>query len=332
LGVAYFSLNKFDEARPAFDGVHRQNSGHRFAAYFLARLDLVQGNLEGAIHGFQSLGGEKPIADELYYLGTAYFRKNDMQHAVHFLQKALASTPADYRIHLLLGRAYQRLNRKPEAEREFALSEQSRNVYRQKSREILECNTLLNSQPLDSAVQQCRQLLDGVDPTKLVSLGVLLAERKVLDQAVYPLAKAVRLDPENYEPHFNLGLTYFKMKKYAEARKPLETAVALRPESYDAIALLGSVLFALADDYNAAEQLRHAHQLRPADEKVKSLFFEQLKIIAQHLLAGKNYKESIAYLNEALSLKPEAADLQSQLAQATAALGDSAKQDQPPSH
>src|SRR5919198_841019 len=111
------------------------------------------------------------------------------------------------------------------------------------------------------------------------------------------------------------------MKKYQEARGPLENAVALRPESYDAVALLGSVLFAIGDDYRAAEHLRHAHQLRPADEKGKSLLFEQLRIIAQHLLAEKNYRESIPYFKEALILKPEAAELQSQHAQANAALG-----------
>jgi tetratricopeptide (TPR) repeat protein len=321
LGVAHFSVGHLDEARQAFQEVLLQNPGHRFAIYFLARVDLVEGQIDSAIRGFrQLLGIEKNTADELYYLGSAYFRKDDIPHAIHFLQIATTSTPADYRIHLLLGHAYRKANRMREAAKAYALSEQYRSNYRQKSREILECNTLLNSLTLEPALQQCRQLLDGVDPLKLVSFGVLLAERQLYDEAIPPLTKAAQLDPENFEPHFNLGLTYFRIKKYQEAKGPLEMAARLRPEFYDAVALLGSTLFTLGDDYGAVGHLRHAYQLRPSDEKVKSLLFEQLRIIAQHLISAEQYKDSIEYLQEALTLRPESAELQSQLAQATAAV------------
>ncbi len=327
LGVAYFALGKFEEARGSFEEVRGRDPQHRFAAYFLARLDLMEGNLDSAIRGFRALSGPKPIADELYYLASAYFRKGDTQQAIRVLERAAASKTGDYRVHLLLARAYRKAGRPAEADRQLGLSEKLREAYRVKSREILECQGLLASH-LGNAVERCRQLLDGNDPTKLVSLGVLLAERQLYEMALPPLAKAARLDPENYEPQFNLGLTYFKMKKYQDARKPLEAAVALRPESYEAVALLGSVLFALGEDYNAARQLRHAHQLRPGDEKVKTLLFEELKMIAQHLLASQKYKESVPFFEEALSLKPDAAGLRSQLSQAYSALGNSAKPEQ----
>jgi tetratricopeptide (TPR) repeat protein len=320
LGVAYFSSGEFGEARQSFQEVRRESPNHLFSLYFLARLDLIEEDLDGAIRGFQLLVSQKPVADEFYYLGSAHFRKGNMQGALRVLQKAAVSKPNDYRVPLLMARAYQKTGQSGKAEEQAALSEKLRDSYRRKSREILQCNTALNSQPLESALQQCQELLEGADSTKLVSLGVLLAERQLFDQAISPLAKAARLDPENFEPQFNLGLTYFRMKNYKDARKPLETAVSLRPEFYDAVALLGSVLFALGEDYLAAEHLRHAHQLRPSDEKVKSLLFEQLRIIGQHLFDRQEYKESATYLQEALSLKPDALGLQSQLAQATAAL------------
>jgi tetratricopeptide (TPR) repeat protein len=319
LGVAYLSDGQFKEARQSFQEVLRYNPNHTFSLYFLARLDLTEGDLENAIRGFRLLLDQKPVADELYYLGSAYFRKGEMQEAVRVLEQAAALRSSDYRVHFLLARAYQKTGQSGKAEKHAALSDKLRDSYRRKSREILECNTVLNSQPAESAVPRCQQLLDGADPTKLVSLGVLLAERQLSDQAISPLEKASRLDPENYEPQFNLGLTYFKMKKYKEARNPLEAAVKLRPESYDAIALLGSVLFALGEDYAAALQLRHAHQLRPAETKVSALLFEQLRIIARHHLDKQNYQESVVYLQEALSLKPDEPELKAQLARATAA-------------
>jgi tetratricopeptide (TPR) repeat protein len=328
LGVACFSSGQFSDARQAFEEVRRESSNHLFSVYFLARLDLIEEDLEGAIRGFELLVNRQPVADEFYYLGSAYFRKGDLQQAVRILQKAALLKPLDYRVPLLLARVYQRTGQSDKAEEQASISEKLRDSYHRKSREILECNTALNSQPLESAIQQCQKLLDGTDSIKLVSLGVLLAERQLLAQAIPPLVKAARLDPENYEPQFNLGLTYFKMKNYKDARKPLELAVSLRPESYDALAILGSVLFALGEDYAALHHLRHAHQLKPSDEKVKSLLFEQLRIIGQHLFNRQEYKESANYLEEALSLKPDAVELQSQLAQAAAAL----RNNEPPRH
>jgi superkiller protein 3 len=328
LGVACFSSGQFHEARQAFQQVLRDNPQHAFSLYFLSRLDLVEENLDAAIHGFQLLLKQKPIADELYYLGSAYFRNGNMEEAVRVLQKAATQKPNDYRIPLLLARAYQKTGQPEKAAEQGALSEKLRDSYRRKSQEIVDCTVALNSRPLESAVRQCQQLLDGADSTKLVTLGVLLAERQVFDQAIPPLAKACRLDPENYEPHFNLGLTYFRMKNYQEAKKPLETAVSLRPESYDALALLGSTLFALGDDYAAVQHLRHAHQLRPGEEKVTNLLFQQLRIIARHLIEGSDYQGSVPYLQEALTLKPDEPELQSQLAQATAAV----RNNEPPRH
>jgi Flp pilus assembly protein TadD len=283
--------------------------------------------LEAAIRGFRALPQNKPVADELYYLGSAYFRRRDTQQATQTLERAAASKPGDYRVRLLLARCYEKLGRKAEAERQYALSEKIRENYRGKSQAILGCHSALFTQfPQDPGpgVERCHELLDGDDPTKLVSLGVFLAERGLYAQAVAPLVKAAQLDPENYEPYFNLGLTYFKMKDYGNARKSLEAAVALRSESYEAVALLGSALFALGDDFNAVKQLRHAHELRPSDEKISAMLFEELKIIAQHLRAEKQYKQSIPYFEEALSLRPGAAELHSQLAEVYRALGGAA--------
>lgn len=325
LGVAYFALERFKESRIAFDELRKRAPQHRFAIYFLARIDLVEGNLDAAIRGFEALSGTKPLADELYYLGSAYLRRGNTRDAARALERAAAARPEDYRVHLLLARAYEKSSRLEDSAAQYVLSEKLRETYRAKSREILECNSLLLSQPIDAAVERCRKLLDGDDPTKLVSLGVLLAGKQLYDQAVLPLEKASRLDPENYEPQFNLGLTYFKMKNYREARKPLEAAVALRPESYDAVALLGSTLFALGKDYPAAKHLRHAHRLRPEDEKIADLLFAELKIIAQHSFAGGNYRESVPYFEEALALKPDAGELRQQLAEAYGALGQEEK-------
>lgn len=194
LGVAYFAINRFEDARTAFRSVLQQSPGHRLAQYFLARIDLVQGNDDAAIRGFRKMSEPKPLADELYYLGEAYFRKGDNREAIRTLRRASARQPGDYRVHLLLGLAYRKVGLLSQGREEIVLSENLRALYRQKSQEILECGSALDSSSPGRAVNLCRQLLDGSDPAKLVSLGVLFAQKQLYQQALSPLEKAARTD------------------------------------------------------------------------------------------------------------------------------------------
>ena len=327
LGVAYFGLQNFEDSRKSFEQLRLRDPHHRFAVYFLARIDLIEGNVDAAISGFERTSGSKPTADALYYLGSAYFRKGDTPAAIRTLERASATSPDDYRVHLLLARAYQKASRIKDSAFQYEVSEKLRVSYRTKSSETLDCQRSLTAEASQLAAEYCRRLLDGDDPIKLVSLGVLLAEHELYKQALAPLAKAARLDPENYEPQFNLGLTYFRMKDYGSAKPPLENAVALRPESYDAVALLGSVLFALGEDFPAVEQLRHAYYLRPADDKVKGLLFGELCLISHHLVEEKDYRQAVSYFQEALNLRPDAVELRPQLVQAQLALAKEVKAD-----
>jgi len=325
LGVCYFALGRFDAARQSLAEAQRLQADGRFATYYLARLDLLEGHIEPAILGFESLSGGPPLADELYYLGSAYFRKGDFELAGRSLSKAISRNPEDARAHFLLARVYRKLGNEPEAARQFAASERYRSEDQQRARDILACDSAFAFQPPDAALARCRELLDGTDPTRLVSLGIALAERQLYDGAKTALAKAERLDPENFEPHYNLGLICFKLRDYAAARTPLEAAATLRPEHFETAAILGSTLFTLGDDYGALRLLRRAHELRPGDEKVKTLLFEQLKIIARHLAAKTEYAAAAPFFEEALQLKPEESELHIDLAQVAAELGDSAK-------
>jgi Flp pilus assembly protein TadD len=325
LGVCYFALGRFDSARQSFVEARRLKANVPFTTYYLARLDLLEGQIDRAILGFESLSGGPPLADELYYLGSAYFRKGDFESAMRSLSKAISGKPEDARAHFLLARVYRKLGREEKAAEEFAAFEQYRSADQQSARDILACDSAFALEPADTALARCRELLDGTDPTRLVSLGIALAQRQLYEAAQAPLAKAERLDPENFEPHYNLGLTYFKVRDYAAARAPLEAAAALRPEHFETAAVLGSTLFALGDDYGALRMLRRAHELRPGDEKVKGLLFEQLKIVARHLVDKTEYAAAEPFFEEALQLKPEASELHADLAQVATALGDSAR-------
>jgi superkiller protein 3 len=310
LGVCMFAEGRFDDARIAFQQTLQLAIDHRFAAYYLARVDLLQNQVEKSINEFQALGKGKPVADELYYLGAAYLRNKQPQFAAQTLNRAVEVLPKDHRVHFLLARVYRELRRDSDAEREFRLSAQIRAESQTKAREVNGCETALKALDREPAIEQCKRLLDGTDPVMLVSLGALLAQKGYLDAALPPLHRAAQSDPENYEVAFNLGLTHFKLKQYADAKAALEAAVALRPESFDGVALLASSEFALGDDYAALEHLRLAHQLQPENAQIRGLLLSELRIIGRHAIAAEDFHETTQILEETLALSPGSPEIQ----------------------
>src|SRR5258708_16430134 len=169
-GVCYFSHGRFAYAHSAFDKALLLNPHHRFTAYYLARLDLMDGSLDAAIARFANLGDSPPVADESYYLGSAYFRKGEFQPAIRSLRKAIALKPDDSRVHFLLARVYQKAGTSVDAKEHFALSEQLRSADQVRARDILACDKDLDSHHLEPAIEQFRSLPYAADPVMLFSL------------------------------------------------------------------------------------------------------------------------------------------------------------------
>src|SRR5215472_4689267 len=94
----------------------------------------------------------------------------------------------------------------------------------------------------------CQRLFVPDDPDKLTTLGILYGKHGAYAEAIAPLERAARLDPESAEVQHDLGLTYFRLKQYQQARGPLEKAVELRPDFFGSNALLGATLYALKED------------------------------------------------------------------------------------
>lgn len=304
LGICYFADGQFEDAEKVFRHTLRLSPGNRFAQYYLARISLIQDQVPQAISGLEVLVRGGPVADEFYYLGSAYWHEGNLAAAIQSLKKAAQVKPTDSRVHYLLARIYRRAGKTAEAEQELRRSSELRASSQKDAQQINSCESALRSLPENAAVDECRRLLDGSDPVKLVSLGALFAQKGELKAAIEPLTRATHLDPEDYESHFNLGLVYIHLKRYPEAKQSLSAAVYLQPESFEAVALLGSALFSLGEDSAAVEQLRHAHHLRPANDKVTGLLLSELQILSQHALDQRDFRETIVYLDSASELEP----------------------------
>ena len=107
----------------------------------------------------------------------------------------------------------------------------------------------------------------------------LLADNH-LKQAETALLKAVEVNPDNFETHFELGKLYTKTKEYPKAINSYQNATELNPEMASAFYNLGFV-FAKRGNYASAEEaLLGAAKLSPpyADKVLFNLAVVQLKL------------------------------------------------------
>ena len=310
LAVCLFALGERDEARREFVRLRALTHQDTKVIYYLGRLDLLAGNPENAIHHFESIVQDPPFSDTAFYLGSAYLDNRDTENAIEWLRKAVQADPRDFRSHYRLARALQQVGRHSEAEKEYAVSTQSRERYNETSRQSLTCAEALRSKPVEEARETCDRLFDRNDPDKLTTLGMLYGENGKYAEAIEPLQRATQLDPDSFEIHHNLGLSYFRLKRFSQARPPLEKAVSLRPNFFGSNALLGATLYSLEQDEGAYRVLNFAHELQPDDADTSELLFRVSVILGKKSAAAGDYATSLQFLQRAAGLHPDDSELQ----------------------
>lgn len=305
LAVCYFELRDYTRARPFFERMAAVRSSSSTAAYYLGRMDLIEGDLDSAIRRLRSIPREHPVRDELYYLGSAYYKEKKYEACAGILRQAMANNPRDARIHQLLARAYQKLEQSAEAEREFAETRRLHDYYLDGSTAIGRCRAQLVQQNAGEAWKLCRPLLDTDDVDKVVAIGMLFGQAELYPQAREAWEKAAALDPDSSEVQYNLALTCFHLKDARQARDHAARAVGLRPDFVEANVLYGTVLYMGGEDSQALAILTHAHELSPADKNVNRLLAEELTIAA----AREDCAQALEALQKAKTLEPHLASI-----------------------
>jgi Flp pilus assembly protein TadD len=270
LAVCFFALGQNDKSRREFELLREQAGPSDQIGYYLGRLLLLAGDPAGAIRELVPLTHDPKIPDAAYFLGLAYVSAGDQAKGIEWLERYAHAKPRDYHVHYRLARLYDSLARKEASDREYALYNQYRDSERHTEERMRACSAALDAHAPAQVQEACGHLVDQNDPEKLVLLGQLYGEHGNFADAINPLLRAVELDPGSFDAWHNLGLSYFRLKRYREARLPLEKAVALHPDLFDTLNLLGATLYVLGDDRAALPVLEHAHQLRPDDAQLKA--------------------------------------------------------------
>lgn len=99
--------------------------------------------------------------------------------------------------------------------------------------------------------------------------GLAMAERGEFLDAAGAFRRAIELDPQFADAHFNLGVTYQRMKAYEKAQESFRRAAEVEPENADYQYALGGAYFHLQRYDRAIAAFRGALAVQPAHRRAQ---------------------------------------------------------------
>jgi tetratricopeptide (TPR) repeat protein len=190
----------------------------------------------GLVLGLSSAPGAwaGPVEDAIAK-GNAHAEKREYEKAIEEYQKALAASPQNPKVNLLLGLAYA------------------------------------SAGDLDRAVQYTQASASGEPSFSAYHhLGLIYANRREPQKAIDAYRKALEMSPLSFRAWYQLGLVYASDLKFKEAIEAYEKVVEINPRFTDAYLGLGSAHYWAGDKSAALAQVAKLRELRVPD-KAKAL-------------------------------------------------------------
>jgi len=154
-------------------------------------------------------------------------------------------------------------------------------------------------------------------PTAQLQLGIARARQRQYPQSIAPLRKAIELQPDSMQAHYEMGLVLFETGDWKTAAGHFEIVAAKMPKFADARFSLGSVYARIDRIDEAVGELKAALELEPRHYRANLLLGRILTLQGQ-AVAG------LPYLQRAAEAQPSSVEAQAFLGDAYQALGRAA--------
>ena len=160
---------------------------------------------------------------------------------------------------------------------------------------------LYQSGKLEDAELEAKKLLSEFpdDLTCLNILGVVIDAKGQPDEAIKIYQKALQINENSAETHFNMGSILHRLGRSNEARISYEKSISLKPDFLNAHFNLGLVYQNLQDNKKAIESYENALQIKPD-------FHEAVGAIGTAFQAQGELDEAIEYYKKAISINSDA--------------------------
>src|SRR6266481_9111780 len=121
------------------------------------------------------------------------------------------------------------------------------------------------------------------------ALGAYFGQRKEFSCAFSAFQSALRLEPNSWEAHYNLGLAYLESGDAQRATREFRSVVRLKPALAQSHAALGTSLSRLNQTDSAIQEFKAALQ-------IDSQYVPALDGLTKALIEQQRYSAAIAYL------------------------------------
>ena len=246
LGRAYAKLGEPDSARQAYEAAVEQDSTNTTALMWLGQLLEETGDLEGALEAsLRGLVLRPNDLDYQYIIGTQYFRLEQPENALPYLEPVADQWQWHHGAQFNLGQVYMRLGREEDAQRYFVRADSAQQMQQEINRAQEAINrdpeTLDNWLRLGGLLRKSGQLDRAIEAYKnavaLVpwnlhlqnNLAILFMENGDMETAIQRYQAILRADPTMNGVWLNLGVAYANANRIDEARSAWEQVLARTP-------------------------------------------------------------------------------------------------------
>ncbi len=138
-----------------------------------------------------------------------------------------------------------------------------------------------------------KKILNNGDFKELHNKAKKLIHSGAWSSAIPYLKEAIRINPENFDVHYALGMTYSSLKKYQNAIPSFEEAIRINPENFDAHFDLGLAYGVLKQIQKSKVQFKEAIRINPDYGEAHGHLGNSYYLEGQYENAIASYKEFI---------------------------------------
>jgi tetratricopeptide (TPR) repeat protein len=276
IGVGFFGLSEHDstlvpKAQDIFEDVQKELPNDWRPYWYLGALAANQ-RLDSVASGYfervTRLAGWN--ADAWWFLGSSLFDRGKYDQLLEMVSRAQKAIPNDFRIYLLEGLAYTRMDKQEDAlkalEKAYELNPKDLNTL---STLALTYDNLHRYKDSDRIYEEALKI-DPKSALLLNNYSYSLAERGVHLQRALEMAKqAVTAEPDNAAYLDTYGWVFYRLEKYDDAASYIEKAIATGKASAVVQEHLGDIYLKLGQREKAVMQWKKALEMDPKNESAK---------------------------------------------------------------
>ncbi len=266
IGNIYLKTQKFSDAVQSYQKAIQLNITKKEAYLYIGNAYEQQKDYTNAATSYERyllLLPENPGPAQ-FELGMCYGQLGQNDRAILALEDAVKSRPQDQAYNYQLALMYQKVKEFDKAEQVF------KNLIQFSPQDALSYYSMIirmydEAGLPEKAIDAARKIieLNPKSEISILNLGIIYYKLKRYDEAIATFRQALTVKPDYEMAQNYIGVSYSQQKKYKESIDAFREYVRLVPDSADGWFNIGIDYMLLKDFRNALEPLRRCVQIKP---------------------------------------------------------------------